>query len=328
MSVPLLEVEALGVHYAVPGGRVRALDDVSFALDRREMVGIFGESGSGKTSLAFALLGLVEPPGRVVAGRVTLAGRAPDVVTNGRNPRGGRIAYLGPDPRAALDPHMRIGVQLLEALAAHVSLPRPAARERVRATLQRAGIAFPEDVLQAYPGALPAVLSQRVALALALLPEPDCVIADDPARPLELAAHGPLVHDIATAAREIGAAMLWLVRDPAVIAGSVTRLAILYAGRIVEQGRYEDVLRQPAHPFTRGLVDALPGRAGRGVRLKPNPGAPPDPRAPSSGCAFRARCGHAMRACVAAPALVVLGLPGDGRAVRCHNPLLKPGVLA
>ncbi len=236
------------------------------------------------------------------------------------------MAWIGPDPSAALDPEVRIDGQLHEALRAHVRRSWPEGREQVRAALLGAGIAFPDEVLVAFPEALPAALAQRVAVALAFLHAPALVVADDPTARLEPAAHSAMVHDIATAAHEVGAGLVWLTPDPLLLARVASRVAILYAGRLVEEGALDDVLRQPAHPYTRALLDALPGRSSRSGRLRPSPGDAPSVRSLPSGCAFRARCGHVMQACVAAPDLMAIGRPDAGRAVRCHAPLLRPGI--
>ncbi|MEP7205549.1 MAG: ABC transporter ATP-binding protein [Casimicrobiaceae bacterium] len=327
---PLLEVEGLCVHFPTASGPAKALDGIALLVRRRESVGVLGEFGAGKTTLVDALMDLVQGPGRIVAGRIAFAGRDMGAMSAAErvNERGRRIAVIASDSRRALDPACAIETQLDEALQVHVPTPRLAAREHIRAALLRAGIAFPDEVLHAFPMSLPLPVAQRIGVALAFLHGPELVMADDPARALEPAARAALLYDIGTAAREVGATMLWLSEDPDLLKGVAARLMVLYAGRIVEEGPTDAILRDPAHPYTRGIVDALPVTGLRAGRLKPTAGKPPTAHAMPSGCAFRERCGHAMRACVAAPALSVVGDEagggGGGRAVRCHHPLVRP----
>ncbi|MEO5700252.1 MAG: ABC transporter ATP-binding protein [Casimicrobiaceae bacterium] len=316
------------MHFPTAAGPAKALEDIALLVRRRESIGVIGELGAGKTTLVDALMDLVQVPGRIVAGRIAFAGRDRGAMSAAERvrDRGRRIAMIPSDSRRALDPACTIEIQLDEALQVHVTTPRLAAREHIRAALLRGGIAFPDEVLHAFPMSLPMPVAQRVGVALAFLHGPALVMADDPARALEPVARAALLHDIATAAREVGAAMLWLSEDPALLKDVAARLLVLYAGRIVEEGPIDAILCEPAHPYTRGIVDALPDFGLRAGRLKPTTGKPPMAEAMPSGCAFRERCGHAMRACVASPALSVLGAgdEGGGRAVRCHHPLVRP----
>ncbi|MDQ6621089.1 MAG: ABC transporter ATP-binding protein [Pseudomonadota bacterium] len=324
MSAPLLEVESLRTHFHTRAGVVKAVDDVSFTVDRGEVLGIVGESGSGKSMTAYSLLGLVDPPGRIVGGRVVFDGV--DLVTQTydvlRSIRGARIAMIFQDPMMTLNPVLSIGAQMTETVRAHRPVSQAVARERSSAALARVGIAAPEERLRAYPHQLSGGMRQRVAIAIALLNGPELIIADEPTTALDVTIQGQILYEMQKLARETGAAMIWITHDLSVIAGLADRVCVMYAGRIVEQGRVADVLRHPAHPYTRGLMDSMPSRVPRGTRLKPIAGMPPPLTALPSGCAFRERCGESIRACVAAPEMRSIGTPNARRTVRCHNPVL------
>ena len=319
---PLLVVDGLCTHFPTRAGVVKAVDGVSFSLRRGEILGLVGESGSGKSITGYSILGLVDPPGRVVAGSIrydgveltTLPGEAM------RRLRGNRISMVFQDPMATLNPVLRIDRQMTETILAHDDVGEALALERARDALLRVGIASPDERLRAYPHQFSGGMRQRVAIAIALINRPDLVIADEPTTALDVTIQGQILHEVQTLARETGTALVWITHDLTVVAGLADRVCVMYAGRIVEQGTTAQVLESPAHPYTRGLLDSVPARNARGARLRQIPGMPPAPLGLPDGCAFRERCPRADEACVADPPM--RDRPGDpDRGARCHHPL-------
>ena len=329
MSVPLLEVEGLRTHFFTKAGVVKAVDDVSFTVSKGEVLGLVGESGSGKTMTGYSIMGLIDPPGRIVSGRIVFDGRdlralSPEAL---RQLRGNRIAMIFQDPMMTLNPVLRIDVQMVETILAHESLPRAAALERSRAALVRVGIPSPDERLTAYPHQFSGGMRQRVAIAIALLNNPDLIIADEPTTALDVTIQGQILYEMQKLTRETGAAMIWVTHDLAVVAGLADRVCVMYAGRIVEEGTVADVIEAPVHPYTQGLLDSVPSRTPRGVRLRPIQGMAPSLADLPLGCAFRDRCGRAIDACLGAPERRPIGDLSRGRAVRCHNPVPPMAVL-
>jgi peptide/nickel transport system ATP-binding protein len=324
MTEPLLQVERLRAHCFTPAGVVKALDDVSFALDRGEVLGLMGESGSGKSVTGRAIMGLIDPPDRVVGGRILFDGR--DLATLSaeqlRQLRGNRIAMVFPDPMRALNPVLRIDTQMVEAILAHDAIPRPAALTRVREALVNVGMPLPEAPLKAYPHQCSGGMRQRVAVAIALLNRPELIIADQATTALDVTIQGQILEALQQLTRETGTALIWITHDLSVLAGLTDRVCVMYAGRIVEQGRTADVLRAPGHPYTRGLLDSVPGNAPAREKLKQIPGAPPSLVDLPPGCAFRPRCPYATAECGETPEMRTHG--ATGQSLRCFHPLPPP----
>jgi len=323
MDMPLLQVEGLKTHFFAKAGVVKAVDDVSFNVARGEVLGLVGESGSGKSMTGYSIMGLVDPPGRIVAGDLQLEGRDLRTMSEEdlRQLRGNRVAMIFQDPMMTLNPVLRIDAQMIEAILAHRTVGRAAAREEARAALSRVGIPSPDERLDAYPHQFSGGMRQRVAIAIALLNDPVLIIADEPTTALDVTIQGQILFEMQKLTRETGAAMIWITHDLSVIAGLADRVCVMYAGRIVEQGTVFDVLSQPRHPYTRGLLDSVPSMSARGTRLAQIPGMAPSPLAVPAGCAFRDRCGYATDACRSMPEMRPIGLPQNGRTVRCHHPL-------
>jgi peptide/nickel transport system ATP-binding protein len=321
---PVLSVENLETQFASSAGLVRAVDGVSFSVDRGEILGLVGESGSGKSITGFSILGLIEPPGRVAGGRILFQGE--DLVglptERLRRLRGKKIAMIFQDPMMTLNPVLSIETQMVEAVLAHDAVSREEARVRSRDALGLVGIPSPEERLKAYPHQFSGGMRQRVAIAIALLHKPDLIIADEPTTALDVTIQGQILFEVRRLASEFGMALIWISHDLGVVASLADRIAVMYAGRIVETGATDDVLDRPAHPYTRGLMEALPANAARGARLHPIPGLSPSPLARPAGCAFRTRCFAATEICQQEPVL-----RGENHSFRCHHPLL-PGVAA
>jgi peptide/nickel transport system ATP-binding protein len=317
---PLLEVDGLKVQFPLRDGVVRAVDGVSLCVDAGEVLGLVGESGSGKSVTGFAILGLVDPPGRIAAGSIRFRGDEllgrPEAAL--RRLRGRDVAMVFQDPMMTLNPVLRIDTQMIEAITAHERVSPRAARARARDALVAVGIASPDERLLAYPHQLSGGMRQRVAIAIALLHRPALVIADEPTTALDVTIQSQIVAQMQALCAESGTALIWITHDLALISGFADRVAVMYAGRIVEQGPVAAVLASPLHPYTRGLIGSLLGGGAPGAPLAQIPGLPPSPMSLPPGCAFAPRCPRADAACAAA-APDVASHPG-GRTVRCWHP--------
>ena len=323
MKPPLLEVQDLQTWFAVRQGtqvrELRAVDGVSFSLGEGEILGMVGESGSGKSVTGFSILGLVDPPGRIVAGRILFRGRDLAALPEEemRHLRGNRIAMVFQDPMMTLNPVLRIETQMVEAIQAHERVAHAAARARARDALGQVGIPGAEERLAAFPHQLSGGMRQRVSIAIALLNKPDLIIADEPTTALDVTIQGQILYEMQRLCRENGTALLWITHDLSVVAALADAICVMYAGRIVERGGVDRVLDRPLHPYTAGLIASSPGRGRRGETLAQIPGMAPSPLELPSGCAFRARCDRAQPDCAEPPAESVHG----DRRVRCHHRL-------
>ncbi len=323
MTAHTLVVEGLKTEVHTRAGVARAVDDVSFTVARGQVMGLVGESGSGKSMVAYSLLGLVDAPGRVVAGRVMLTTRHGVLdlrrlsARELQGVRGNRIAMIFQDPMMTLNPVLRIDTQMIEAVRAHHKVSVAAARTRAAAALLKVGIASPDERLKAYPHQFSGGMRQRVAIAIALLNEPDLIIADEPTTALDVSIQGQILAAMQALCRDAGTALIWITHDLSVVAGLADTVSVMYAGRIVEQGPVAEVLERPRHPYTRGLIASAPSRNARGRPLRQIPGNAPSLLALPPGCAFRERCSHTDAACHQQPPPATL----DGRQLRCFHPV-------
>jgi peptide/nickel transport system ATP-binding protein len=320
MSAPLLEVEGLRMHFFTKAGVVKAVDDVSFRLERGKILGIVGESGSGKSMTGYSILGLVDAPGRIVAGRIALNGTELTRLDERawRKLRGNRVAMIFQDPMMTLNPVLRIDTQMIEAVRAHHDVTRESALARARETLIRVGIASPDERLRAYPHQFSGGMRQRVAIAIALLNKPDLIIADEPTTALDVTIQGQILYEMQALCRDSGTGLIWITHDLSVIAGLADEVCVMYAGRVVESGTVDEILDRPMHPYTRGLLESVPSRNERGRPLAQIPGMTPSLLALGAACAFRERCTRAQSDCAAAPAS---SIPAPGRTLRCLHPV-------
>jgi peptide/nickel transport system ATP-binding protein len=319
MTEPLLSVRNLRTEFATRDGLLPAVADVSFDLARGEVLGLVGESGSGKSVTGFSILGLIDPPGRIAGGAIRfngeeLVGLDPERM---RALRGRRIAMIFQDPMMTLNPVLSIETQMVETVLAHEATSREAARERAIAALGRVGIASAAERLGQYPHQFSGGMRQRVAIAIALLHSPDLIIADEPTTALDVTVQGQILYEMQKLVRDSGTALIWITHDLAVVAGLADRIAVMYAGRIVELGDAAAVLDAPRHPYTRGLLDSVPAATEPGERLRQISGSTPSLLKLKPGCAFRERCPRAAAACGTMPEMS----DHDGRLVRCHFPL-------
>jgi peptide/nickel transport system ATP-binding protein len=289
----------LKVGFPTRRGTLTAVDGVSFDIAAGEVLGVVGESGAGKSLTGAAIIGLIEPPGRILEGKVHLNGARIDSLPAGemRKLRGRRIGMVFQDPLTSLNPLYRIGDQLVETIRTHADMPAHAARERAVALLHEVGIQGAAARMDSFPHELSGGMRQRVVLALALCAEPDLVIADEPTTALDVSIQAQIIALLKRLAQERGTAVMLITHDMGVIAEMADRVAVMYAGRIVEMGPVREVVLNPRHPYTRGLMGAIPPIAARAPRLAQIPGAMPPLDAIPPGCAFHPRCSQAFGRC-------------------------------
>jgi peptide/nickel transport system ATP-binding protein len=299
MAEPVLSVRGLKVGFPTRRGTLTAVDGVSFDIATGEVLGVVGESGAGKSLTGAAVIGLIEPPGRILAGEVRLSGtRIDDLPAEAmRKLRGRRIGMVFQDPLTSLNPLFRIGDQIVETIRTHADIPAARARERALALLHDVGIQGAPARMDSYPHELSGGMRQRVVLALALCAEPDLLIADEPTTALDVSIQAQIIALLERLARERGTAVLLITHDMGVIAEMADRVAVMYAGRIVEIGPVRDVVLSPRHPYTRGLMGAIPPVTARAPRLAQIPGSMPRLGAIPAGCAFHPRCDKAFGRC-------------------------------
>jgi peptide/nickel transport system ATP-binding protein len=292
VTPPLLEVKHLRVEFAQRRGTLRALDDVSFTIAPGEVLGVVGESGAGKSLTGAAIIGLLEPPGRVSAGEILLNGRRIDNLPDEamRRVRGREIGAIFQDPLTSLNPVYTIGRQLIETIQTHLNLSHAAARRRAIELLQSTGITAATERIDHYPHQFSGGMRQRVVIALALAAEPKLVIADEPTTALDVSIQAQIIALIKRLCREHGTAVMLVTHDMGVIAETADRVAVMYAGRIAEIGPVSDVIHRPQHPYTRGLMGSIPSMAHDVERLAQIDGSMPRLTSIPSGCAFNPRC--------------------------------------
>jgi peptide/nickel transport system ATP-binding protein len=323
-GVPALAVENLKAHFFTKAGVVKAVDDVSFTIARGEVLGLVGESGSGKSITGLSILGLIDPPGRIVSGAIRFKGQELTALSEQkmRELRGDRISMIFQDPMMSLNPVLRIDTQITEAVQAHHRVDYATALRLARDALSAVGIPSPERRLKAYPHELSGGMRQRVAIAIAFINKPDLIIADEPTTALDVTIQAQILHVAQDLCRTTGTALIWITHDLAVVSALADRIAVMYAGRIVEQGLAADVIGRPLHPYTGGLIGSVPSHNARGQRLFQIPGMTPSLLQLPKGCAFRARCDKAGPACLDEPPITE---PAAGRQLRCFYPLAAGG---
>ncbi|MEH6405169.1 MAG: ABC transporter ATP-binding protein [Sneathiella sp.] len=318
VSSPTLQVENLQTQFFTKAGVATAVDDVSFTVNRGEILGLVGESGSGKTVTGFSILGLVDQPGKVTGGKILFKG---DDLTKYsedqyRSIRGSRISMVFQDPMMTLNPVLRVDTQMIEAIRAHEKISKADAFARARDALGQVGIPSPEERLRSYPHQFSGGMRQRVAFAIALLNKPDLIIADEPTTALDVTIQAQILFETQKLCRETGTSLVWITHDLTVVAGLADNICVMYAGKIVESGKIDNVLDNPKHPYTEGLIGSVPSRNKRGEPLTQIPGMTPSLLNLPTGCAFRMRCPYAAPVCETVP---IISSCEDGRLVRCHR---------
>jgi len=324
---PTLQVRNLRTHFFTRAGVVPAVNDVSFNVGRGKVLGLVGESGSGKTVTGFSIMRLVDEPGRIVGGEMLFGGR--DLVRASeeemRAIRGNRIAMIFQDPMMTLNPVLRIDTQMIETMQAHRKISHDDARQRARDTLGMVGIPSPDERLKAYPHQFSGGMRQRVAIAIALLHEPELIVADEPTTALDVTIQGQILAEVQKLAANTGTSIIWITHDLSVVAGLADDIAVMYAGKIAEYGAVDDVLDQPLHPYTHGLLGSVPSRNKRGQPLLQIPGMTPSLLNLPVGCPFRTRCPRAAEVCAQDPPMAEI-LPAH--EARCFRPHLEEAGVA
>jgi len=299
MAEPLLRVENLRVE--LPGRRavLTAIDDISFAIAPGEVLGVVGESGAGKSLTGAAIIGLLEPPLRVAGGRISLAGRRIDNLPHEamRRIRGREIGAIFQDPLTSLNPLYTIGRQLVETIRTHLDLSPAAAGDRALALLREVGIAGADERIDHYPHQFSGGMRQRVVIALAIAANPRLIIADEPTTALDVSIQAQIIALLKRLCRDHGTAIMLVTHDMGVIAETAHRVAVMYAGRIVEIGAVREVVANPRHPYTRGLMDSIPRVGGRRDRLRQVDGTMPRLNEIPPGCPFNPRCPEVFDRC-------------------------------
>jgi peptide/nickel transport system ATP-binding protein len=317
MTEPVLSVRNLKVDFATRRGLLHAIDNVSFEIAKGEVLGVVGESGAGKSVTGAAIIGLIDPPGRIVGGEIKLSGTRIDNLPaeQMRRIRGKRIGVIFQDPLTSLNPLYRIGDQLTETITTHLALSQQAARRRAIELLAEVGIPAPDKRIDGYPHEFSGGMRQRVVIALAIAAAPELIIADEPTTALDVSIQAQIIALIKKLGREHGTAVMLVTHDMGVIAEIADRVAVMYSGRIAEIGPVQDVVQNPLHPYAKGLMGAIPTLSGEARRLVQIPGAMPRLSAIPPGCPFNPRCAFAFDRCrIERPEPIRHGT----QAVACH----------
>ena len=320
MTSPLLSIAGLGATSDRDGG-APILRDVSLTLERGEVRGLVGESGAGKSTIAKALLGILPRSVRITSGSILFESR--NLLTLSakelRGIMGSDISLIPQDPQTALNPGRRIEAQLTDGLRLKRGMSSGDARRRALKLLEEVHIRDPERVLSAYPHELSGGMRQRILIAAAFALEPKLVVADEPTTALDVTIQAQILSEVQKLARQHGTALIWITHDLSVVAGLADDVAVMYSGRIVEQGKVSDVLDRPLHPYTQGLIGSLPGNNRRGERLRQIPGLTPNLLHLPPTCAFAARCERVSEQCLTRPEITE---PLKAHFVRCFHPAL------
>ena len=295
----LLQVKNLVVEFPSRHGTLRALDGISFDIAPGEILGVVGESGAGKSLTGASIIGLLEPPGRIASGSITLQGERIDQLNNDqmRHIRGRKIGAIFQDPLTSLNPLYTVGRQIVETILAHLPVSQQEAKQRAIRLLQDTGIPAAAERIDHYPHQFSGGMRQRVVIALALAAEPQLIVADEPTTALDVSIQAQIIGLLKSICKERGAAVMLITHDMGVIAETCDRVAVMYAGRIAEIGPVHQVINQPSHPYTSGLMAAIPDMSSDRERLNQIDGAMPRLNAIPQGCAFNPRCPQVFERC-------------------------------
>lgn len=319
MSDAVLSIRGLSVEIPTRAGIVKPVDGVSYDIHAGEILGVVGESGAGKSMAGNAVIGLLNPPARIAAGEIWLNGNRIDALKGEpmRRLRGKQIGMVFQDPLTSLNPLLSIGDQLTETMLTHLDITRAEAEKRAIAALEEVGIPGAAERIDSYPHEFSGGMRQRVVIALALCAEPSLIIADEPTTALDVSVQAQIIALLKRLCRDRGTAVMLITHDMGVIAEAADRVAVMYAGRLAELGAVRDVLTQPQHPYTHGLMASTPLASQGKARLHQIEGAMPRLNKVPEGCAFHPRCVYAQNTCRAAPAPQIV----DGHAA-CWFPLI------
>jgi len=319
---PLLSIRHLTTVFEMPGRSVHAVDDVSFDIGRGEVFGLVGESGCGKSATCRSILRLFAgAPARIRQGAILFNGR--DLLqldeTKMSDVRGAEISMIFQDPMTSLNPTMRIGEQIAEGLRRHQRLSGPQSRRAAQELLGEVGVSRPETRVADYPHQFSGGMRQRVMIAIALACRPQLLIADEPTTALDVTIQDQILKLLLRIRDEYGMSILLVTHDLGVVAQTCDRVAVMYAGRIAELADTRSLLKFPRHPYSRALLNSIPGQEEASAELVPIPGSPPDLSAPLAGCRFHPRCSHALAECTAAPPDLLMVRPGQATACIRHG---------
>jgi len=315
--MPLLTVNNLQTAFHTRAGVIRAVQDVSFHIERGETLGIVGESGSGKSVTCYSIMGLLpQPPGRIEAGQAIFDGA--DLLALSQKElnkyRGLRISMIFQDPMTSLNPYLRIGAQLIEPLLIHEKIDRAAAHRRALDMLAEVGIPDPGHRMRMYPHEFSGGMRQRVMIAMALITKPDLLIADEPTTALDVTVQAQILDLMKKMRKELGMAILLISHDLGVVSGFCDRVMVMYAGRVMESARTGDLFYETKHPYTRALQKSIPALQVKGRELYTIAGAPPDLLRPLPGCPFAPRCDYVIDACAQGEIAELEVAPAHGSA--------------
>ena len=315
---PLLDVQGLKTWFHTREGVVKAVDGISLQVTQGEILGLVGESGSGKSITGFSLMKLVDEPGLTQADRLFFNGQDLQKLSaeEYQKLRGRDMAMIFQDPSTTLNPVLRIDTQMIEAVIAHNRVSRREARDRSLEVLKKVGIPSPEERLNVYPHHLSGGMRQRIAIAIAMLNSPKLIIADEPTTALDVTIQGQILYEVQKLCRVTGTALIWITHDLAIVSGLADRLAVMYAGRIVETGSASQIVGAAQHPYTHGLISSIPSAHTRGHDLFQIPGSTPSLLNLPKGCPFRTRCYRATGQCENDPALEEVA---PGHKVSCWH---------
>lgn len=299
MNDVVLDVQNLRVEFPTRKGVLTAVDNISLQIRRGEILGMVGESGAGKSMTGMAILGLLEPPGRIAAGQIHLSGDRIDNLDDQamQGIRGRRIGAIFQDPLTSLNPLFRVGDQLVETIRLHTDLDKSQARERAKDLMREVGIPAVDERIDSYPHQFSGGMRQRIVIALALSAEPELIVADEPTTALDVSIQAQITALLKRLCRERGTAVMLVTHDMGVIAETADRVAVMYAGRLAEIGSVDDVVRRPRHPYTTGLMGSIPSLRKDVEELQMIPGSMPRLNAIPTGCAFNPRCAHSGPRC-------------------------------
>lgn len=315
---PLLEVDSLKTHFFTRKGVVKSVDGISFSINKGEILGIVGESGAGKSITGFSILGLIDKPGRIVEGSINFDGE--DLVKMSekelRGVRGNKISMIFQDPQTSLNPVITIGKQMMEAILYHKKdISTKDAHEACVKILELVGLPAARKRMKSYPHELSGGMKQRVVIAIALLNNPKLLIADEPTTALDVTIQAQILYLMKQLSKDFESSLILITHDIAVVSQLCDKIAVMYAGRIVEYGKKEDIIFNPQHPYTRGLIECLPRLDDTKERLYQIPGIMPNLLHLPKGCYFKDRCEFADEECDTYPQMQQMG----SRRVSCHK---------
>jgi len=316
----LLEVKNLDVKFALRFGDLTALNDISFTLDPNEKLGLVGESGAGKSVTGFSVINLISKPGYIAEGSILFKGKDLTKISPAemRDIRGNHISMIFQDPMMTLNPVMTIGSQMVETVLAHNNITKKAAEEIALDRLRKVYIPSPEKRLKQYPHECSGGMRQRIIIAIALLTEPSIIIADEPTTALDVTIQAGIMELLSELCEKENMGLILITHDLSVVSQVTDKIAVMYAGRIIEAGITEEIIETPRHPYTQGLIGSLPGGKHAGNRLTQIPGMMPNLTEIPTGCAFNPRCAFADEKCKSVRPETTQ-LDNETRTVACHH---------